>query len=257
MTEIKVFMDARKVIEILEKIDEQQISRDDLLEQLTETDLVFPWDLDRLNHVLEYSAKNEGRYAGLSLTQGGAVIRLSSNERVGLNTGAYRDIVEAINGQASNLAKIFSARNPSPYDVHVMGRQAGHWSRPDLLVEFRGRRLAPRPTEIHSIEFEFPGHAWPENVAQAYVSGRGSHKSWLLFSLDDYLETQDKRAVDPNWSATEALARDLGVGLIGYCKLSAASTWRRILKARRRSPDRTKEAFIKDLLAQAKSNSIQ
>lgn len=244
----KVFMDARNVIRVLSETSEQQMSVEKLLAVLNVAETDSVWDSDRLKAVIEYSIDRGGDYAGLATTQGGNAIRLSSNERVGLNTGAYKDIVEAIGGGASNLSRIFSARNPVPHDVHIIGRRAGHWSRPDLLVEFRSRRSAPEPSEIHSIEFELPGHAWPENVAQAYVSGRGAKKSWLLFSLKDFPETEAEFLDNYEWRATEALARDLGVGLIGYEEISAASTWRRVLKARKRSTDRIASANLKELI---------
>ena len=252
MAKNKVFMDARNVIRVLGETAEQQLSVETLIEVLNKSETDSVWDTDRLKSVLDYSIDRGGDYAGLATTQGGNAIRLSSNERVGLNTGAYKDIVEAIGGGASNLPRIFSARNPVPHDVHIIGRRAGHWSRPDLLVEFRSRRSAPDPSEIHSIEFELPGHAWPENVAQAYVSGRGATKSWLLFSLDDFPETDAELEENFEWRATEALARDLGVGLIGYEEISAASSWRRVLKARKRSTDRIAGANLRDLLSKVK-----
>lgn len=248
MTRDTTFLDARKVIALLEQTQDKQMSVIEILDQLKFSETGSEWTVERLHAVIEYSLERGATYAGLSQTQGGKSVRLSSKEGVGINKGAYKDIVEAISGSASNLSHIFSARNPSPYDVHILGKQSGKWSRPDLLVEFRSRNNSVKPKEIHSIEFEFSGHAWPENVAQAYVSGLGANKSWLLFSLADYPSTQADRENDSEWKATEWLARELGVGLIGYDTLSAASTWRRVIKARKRRVDRARVKFLKELI---------
>lgn len=229
------FMDARQVISALQHDDGLQLSVDELITILNLDGSRGLWTLERLDAVMDFTRDRKDKYSGLRMTQGGKAVRLSNTEDVAINAGPYKEIVEAISGSASNLSKIFSARNPKPYDVHILGKQAGHWSRPDILVAFHSRSADVEPSEIHSIEFEFPGRAWPENVAQAYASGRGARKSWLLFSLEDYPKTEDFRNANPEWLATEWLARDLGVGLIGYEQLSAASTWRRILKPRRRS----------------------
>ena len=245
-------MDARQVIALISKTEEQQMSVVELLDQLTLVETESEWTIERLHAVIDYSVHRGAAYAGISQTQGGKAVRLSASEGVAINAGPYKEIVEAISGSASNIEPIFSARNPKPYDVHILGPQSGHWSRPDLLVEFRRRASSSNPYEMHSIEFEFPGTAWPENVAQAYVSGKGAHRSWLLFSLEDYPKTQHAREEDFEWSATEEIARELGVGLIGYTKLSQASTWRRVLMARRRTVDRGRVKELRKLIEENK-----
>ena len=247
-----VYSDTKKVIEILSNVSKRQLPVTILIAQLNADETEAVWDVPRLQATVDYSKEKGKDYAGLSLSPGGKTLRLSKGERSAINTGMYRDIVEAINSDGVKIDRIFDGLHRKVYDVHNIGRQNGHWSRPDLVVELRTRPELSRSKELHSIELESEGGALPVNVAQAYVSGRGATKSWLIFSLKDYESTALARSSDPDWVATEKLAKDLGVGLIGYQNLSAASTWRIVLPAKKRRSDKDGLATLRALIEKAR-----
>jgi len=246
-----VYSDTIKVIDILASAEKRQLSLTKLLAELNANETESLWDRERLVATLTYSHRKGVKYAGLALVQGGKAVRYSSGERSAINTGMYRDIREAMDTDGANIDRMFAGLHRRIYDVHNIGRHNGHWSRPDLLLELRTRPELSRPKELHSIELESAGGAIAANVAQAYVSGRGATKTWLIFSLRDYKSTREARTQDADWVGTEKLAKDLGVGLIGYRKLSAASTWRVVLEARPRSTDKDGLKKLRDLIAKA------
>jgi hypothetical protein len=121
-----------------------------------------------------------------------------------------------------------------------------------LLLELRTRPNLSRPKELHSFELESEGGALAVNVAQAYVSGRGATKTWLLLSMKDYGASKKNRDEDQVWVATEKLARELGVGLMGCRVISAVSTWKILVPAKRRRPDEEGLTALRVLIEKAR-----
>lgn len=246
-----VYSDTNKVIAMLSNVKKRQLPVTKILELLNAQETESLWDIARLTKAIEYSKQKKSKYAGLSLTPGGKSVRYSHGERSGINTGLYRDVVEALKADGIKIDQIFSGLHRTAYDVHNLGPQNGHWSRPDLLLELRTRPNLSKPKELHSFEIESEGGALAVNVAQAYVSGRGATKSWLLFSLEDYGTTRKSRDENLVWVATEQFARELGVGLVGYHNISAVSTWKVIVPPKRRRPDKDGLAALKALILKA------
>jgi len=247
-----VFSDTLKVIAVLSDVRKRQLPVTKLLEVLNAQETQSLWDLSRLTKTIEYSKVKKSRFAGLSLTPGGKSVRYSHGERSGINTGLYRDVVEALKADGVRINQIFDGLHRTAYDVHNLGPQNGHWSRPDLLLELRTRPNLSRPKELHSFELESEGGALAVNVAQAYVSGRGATKTWLLLSMKDYRASKKNRDEDQVWVATEKLARELGVGLMGYRVISAVSTWKILVPAKRRRPDKDGLTALRALIEKAR-----
>jgi len=105
------------------------------------------------------------------------------------------------------------------------------WMHPDVAILGTPKKKAhPNDTDkCHSFEVERLGGFKLDSIFQAYVQGKGSHFSWVVFHKRDVRTDAYKERV--LWAANR-----VGVGLIAYEKPTAFSTWHTCLEAEPRKP---------------------
>ncbi len=134
-------------------------------------------------------------------------------------------------------------------DVHASARNCGKWSEPDIIVEFFNYHGSRKSYEIHTIELEEKSSTktpkcQPQEVAQAFASGQGADRSWLMFHESEW--PSDRR--DPRRVKVEWLANELGVGLITFASSHKSATWKLVKKAKKRKSTPKDAALIKALI---------
>ena len=143
-----------------------------------------------------------------------------------------------------------NAKSVKAHDVHSTSHGHGKWSEPDIVVEFFKRKDKSGASEIHSIEIEEKSKTktpkcQPQEVAQAFASGKGADRSWLMFHESEW--PSDRR--DPRRVKIEWLANELGVGLITFTSSHKSATWKLVKKAKKRRSTPKDLVSIKGLMA--------
>jgi hypothetical protein len=178
--------------------------------------------------------KEKRRYY-LQANKGGNGVRyVGGGEIVRKGAGPYRDIARVIDRESKRIQEIFQANHLNSYDVHAGRSVRGEWGRPDMLVALYNSPGKSRAFALHTIEFERIGGFSASNIAQAYYSGRGADKSWLLFNQRDWPRNNTERSKKPDFHAIEEFAKELGVGLISYGDLALSNTWKVLLEPKQR-----------------------
>ena len=128
-----------------------------------------------------------------------------------------------------------TAKKVEAVDFHGSIKNQGKWSESDVLVKFFRAPGSKEPYEIHNIEVEEKSKTkikcQPQEVAQAFSAGENADRSWLMFHEDDWNDPKSHRQRKIEW-----LAGELGVGLISFRDSYESSTWKLLLKAKKRTP---------------------
>ena len=158
------------------------------------------------------------------------------NRRGGGQLGQIADKLNSDKPTKSILAAFaISASRIEATDVHASARNCGKWSEPDIIVKFFTFHGSKKPFEIHSIELEEKSpnttpKCQPQEVAQAFASGQGADRSWLMFHESEWpSDRNEPRRVKVEW-----LANELGVGLITFASSHKSATWKLVKKAKKR-----------------------
>lgn len=176
----------------------------------------------------QYYLQNNKGGNGVRYVGGGEIVRKGA--------GPYRDIARVIDRESKKVREIFKAEHINSFDIHAGRSVRGEWGRPDMLVALYKSSGKSRAFALHTIEFERFGGLSASNIAQAYYSGRGADKSWLLFNQRDWPRNNTERTKKPDFYAIEEFARELGVGLISYGDLALSNTWKVLLEPKQRKP---------------------
>lgn len=142
-----------------------------------------------------------------------------------------------------------SASRIEATDVHASAKNSGKWSEPDIIVKFFAFQASKKPFETHSIELEEKSHnntpkCQPQEVAQAFASGQGADRSWLMFHESEWPSNPN----EPRRVKIEWLACELGVGLITFASSYKSATWKLVKKAKKRKPTPKDVASIRALM---------
>lgn len=142
-----------------------------------------------------------------------------------------------------------SASRIEATDVHASAKNYGKWSGPDIIVKFFAFQASKKPIEIHSVELEekSPNNTpkcQPQEVAQAFASGQGADRSWLMFHESEWPRDPN----EPRRAKVEWLADELGVGLITFVSSYKSTTWKLVKKAKKRKSTPKDVALIKALI---------
>ena len=128
-----------------------------------------------------------------------------------------------------------AAKKIEAVDFHGSIKHQGKWSESDVLVKFFRAPGSKEPYEIHNIEVEEKSKTrvkcQPQEVAQAFSAGENADRSWLMFHEDDWNDPKSHRQRKIEW-----LAGELGVGLISFRDSHESSTWKLLVKAKKRTP---------------------
>lgn len=170
---------------------------------------------------------------------GGSAVFISNsgvNKRGGGQLGQITNKLNSDKPTKSLLAAFaMSASRIEATDVHASARNRGKWSEPDIVVKFFNFKGSKKPSEIHSIELEEKSSnktpkCQPQEVAQAFASGQGADRSWLMFHESEWpSDRNEPRRVKVEW-----LANELGVGLITFASSHKSATWKLVKKAKKR-----------------------
>ena len=173
------------------------------------------------------------------------------NKRGGGQLGQITNKLNSNKPPRSLLAAFaMSASRIEATDVHASARNCGKWSEPDIIVEFFNYQGSKKSFEIHTIELEEKSSnktpkCQPQEVAQAFASGQGADRSWLMFHESEW--PSDRR--DPRRVKIEWLANELGVGLITFTSSHKSATWKLVKKAKKRRSTPKDLVSIKGLMA--------
>lgn len=208
---------------------------------------------DILNEVYvidnKLASRNKSRRYQIFPNKGGNAFRYSGGgEITRKGTGPYRDIVKVIDADAKKITDIFKAPHLNAYDVHAGKSKRGKWGRPDIIVELYRTVGSAKSFELHVLEYEGYGGFSPANVAQAYFSGIGANKCWLLFDSRDWPKNKKERAANPSAERVRDFAEKLGVGLIYFKTLHIGGTWHCLLEAKSQKTTRELKKELKDLI---------
>lgn len=216
--------------------------------------LVTPLDVKTsINSMISFDARmskeEKKRKYYLKINKGGNGVRfIGGSEVVKKGTGPYGDIASVVDRESLKVQKIFGAAHLNSYDVHAGRSSRGSWGRPDMLISLFRTPGKSRPFALHTIEYEKFGGFSASNIAQAYYSGRGADKSWLLFDYRDWPSNKRERDANPDFISILDFAKELKVGLISYRDLSASSTWVVQLDAKQRKGDKATRFALKSLI---------
>ena len=120
-------------------------------------------------------------------------------------------------------------------------RGLADWMHPDVVVAGKPKRRSGPNDEVryHSFEVERLNGFHLDSIFQAFVQGKGSDFSWVLFSEADLRsDLYEERVL---WAASR-----VGVGLISYGKPGSFSTWRQLHRAEFRKPDKRERGEFLD-----------
>lgn len=238
--------DATNVRNLLKKRNEPMLIKDLVKELKTKTG-ESNWStkrvlvaIDRAQFKHENAGKSKGNW-NIKKYQNGLKVELISNSgRNQLGKGVVGQVVSKINvgKPPTTILKAFSmhaAQRIEAIDFHGSQKNQGKWSESDALIKFYRAQGSKNPYEIHNIEVEEKSitktKCQPQEVAQAFSAGEGADRSWLMFHEDDWKEPKSQRQRKIEW-----LAIELGVGLISFGESYESSTWKLILKAKKRTP---------------------
>lgn len=186
----------------------------------------------------------------LKANKGGNGVRfIGGGEIVRKGTGPYRDIARVIDRESQRIQSIFKSQHLNSFDVHAGRSARGTWGRPDMLIALYRSAGKSRPFARHTIEYEKFGGFSASNIAQAYYSGRGADKSWLLFDSRDWPKNRRERDRNPDFESIISFAEELGIGLISYRDLASSQSWKVHLEAKQRRCDKASRLALKTLVS--------
>ena len=196
------------------------------------------WDAEKLDRVLQRAEADPST----CIARGkGGVIEYTGNE-IGAVPLLYREVTRVLE---TYWAKSLGLRQARPFKTAHGGRRGmADWIHPDAVLSAFPRRKRSRtaPPDLHSFEIERAGGFKMDSIFQAFVQGRGSDYSWVVFSASDVAKPDYfDRAL---WAANY-----VGVGLISYGKPGSWTTWKLHLSAKRRSSKKTeRDEFCEEVL---------
>lgn len=193
----------------------------------------------KLRQKRKYYLKGNKGGNGVRFIGGGEIVRKG--------TGPYRDIARVIDRESHRVQSIFGAEHLNSFDVHAGRSVRGAWGRPDMLIALYRTEGKSRPFARHTIEYEKFGGFSAANIAQAYYSGRGADKSWLLFDVRDWPKNKSERDRNPDFASIVSFAEELGIGLISYRDLASSQSWKVHLEAKQRKRDKNSRIALKSL----------
>ena len=196
------------------------------------------WGPDKLDRVLEKAAADPST----CIARGkGGVIEYTGNE-IGAVPLLYREVTRVLE---SYWAKHHKFRDVRMYKTAHGGRRGmADWVHPDAVIEaYPAKKSSPKSThDLHSFEIERAGGFKIESIFQAFVQGRGSDYSWVVFSNTDIARPEYLDRV--LWAAGY-----VDVGLISYGKPGSWTTWTTHLPAKRRgSSKKERDEFCNEVL---------
>ena len=202
------------------------------------------WSIARIMRAIEWDDLKIDNRANIKIVRGGKGIRLVENdERVGIGQGAKAEVVRAISAESKFVLNAFGTANKNAKNLRVIetGKRAspehGSNARPDIVVGAYLDLNSRRPM-IHNIEFQGKNTSGKNtfttsDIAQAFTCGRGADYSWVMihnsarkFKKDNYYE---------EWERTLWFAEWLGVGIITYSDPCIVSTWKPVIRAKKRA----------------------
>jgi len=212
------------------------------------------WDEAKLERVILRALADQR--SAVAVLRGGKSLRYRGTERRGGSggVGLYLD-VERVITQYWGRDRHF--RDCSFTHTAVPAHRAGQrWFYPDLVLRCHpGRKTRPdQAKRVHTFEIETAAGFGIQSVYQSYEHGRGADFSWVLFHR---LGSDRGRPDHPDWDRITHVARELGVGLVGFANSNSASTWctyrepkpRNVTVAERRDFDHNFPDAPQDLLS--------
>ena len=202
----------------------QKASRDQLVEQFSKE---RNWDAAKVDRVLARAVADPDscialRYKKYEFTG-------SESEKDAL---LYRQVAAVLK---NSWGPRHHMKNLRPFVTAHGGKHgAMDWMHPDVAILGSPKRKA-QPNEsdkCHSFEVERLGGFKLDSIFQAYVQGKGSHFSWVVFHKRDVRTNAYEERV--RWAAQR-----VGVGLIAYEKPTVFSTWDLWLEAEPRKPTKS------------------
>lgn len=207
--------DVDRLCDALERQPDQQASKLRLREELG-------WDAAKLERVVLRALADQS--SAVALVRRGKSIRYRGTERRGGSggVGLYLDVERVIErywGRDRHFRECTFTHTAVP--AHRAGRR---WFYPDLVLRCHpGRKMSPDQVKrVHTFEIETAAGFGIQSVYQAYEQGRGADFSWVLFHR---LGSDRGRPEHPDWDRITRVARELGVGLVGFANSNSASTW--------------------------------
>lgn len=179
----------------------------------------------------------------------GWTIVFSGTERVagGGGVGLYQDVETVLVEHWARRRRYVVTST----EVTATGgsRGSGKWSHPDLVMGFdtQGRSRPLDREMLVAFEVETATGFDVRSVYQAYEQGRGTDYSYVVLPRH--------RTQDPEWARAEAVARELGVGLMTYGKPWLWSTWTTVYRARFRDPRLGERARFKSVALPGEARS--
>jgi hypothetical protein len=242
---------------VLRKTEDGLLGVDEALRRLRESYPEDGWDSDLLRiAVLWCKDRHRNPRKGktdwdIRFLQGGRRLKfVKSSGRTPTGAGVVGQLVAKLNGRPllKRSREVFGVKagRICAYETSHGTASGGRWSIPDIVVEFYRGPRSKTPFEIHAIEVEErsrPGaiKTKPQEVAQAFVSGRGADRVWLLFHANDLDQLSEFEKERIEWTA-----RQLGVGLISFLRAGEIRTWKRRTKAR---PKRFERRYRQELVS--------
>jgi hypothetical protein len=205
---------------VLEHRKNQRGSRRALKDQLLEE---RKWDEEKVDRVIDKALADP--YSNVLAGAGGVIKYMGSEKAAG--SPLYADVELML---CHHWAKDHHLRDPKIYHTAHSGHHGwADWIHPDVVLRGLTKKSGKDDgRRLHSFEVEKLKGFSLTSVFQAYVQGRGSDYSWVIFNeLDVATDDYQDRVL---WAA-----RSVGVGLIALSNPGAYSTWAEWLPAKRRS----------------------
>jgi hypothetical protein len=215
----------------------------ELLRELRSSYPADDWSMELLKDVVQWCKERRGMTIrgsadwDIRIVQGGRAVRyVPQRGSAGVGKGVVGQIARKLEGKPA-LAKShglfgLTAGRIVVTEASHSGKGRGRWSAPDLIVRVYRSPKSHSPIQVHAIEVEERTQRGalktsPQQVAQAFISGRGADHVWLMCHRDDWDEVGEPERETMLWSAGR-----LGVGLILFTDAANINTWTRLQKAR-------------------------
>jgi hypothetical protein len=224
--------DVRILQDFLKAQPNQRLSRAKLSDGLLESN---GWGKVKVDRVIERAFADP---ESCIFSGPGGVVEYTGTESV-KNPLLYTIVGRVL---AKSWAPKHSLKDATSHVTAHSGRKGAlDWMHPDVVIIGRPRRSSGPKHEMrcHSFEVEKQGGFRLESIFQAFVQGKGSHFSWVVFSEAEIKSDQYMERI--LWAA-----RQVGVGLITYAKPNAYSTWDFPLAAKPRNPTKQESYDFQD-----------
>ena len=183
------------------------------------------WDASKVQRVIDRAVQDES----FAIDKGkGGVIEFTGAENME-GSLLYQKACQVLEKSWASKNSLKEAKA----HVSARGGRKGllDWMHPDVVVIGKPkRRTGPHDViRHHSFEVERLGGFHLDSIFQAFVQGKGSDYSWVLFSEADIRNDLYRERVF--WAADR-----VDVGLISYGKPGSFSTWKMLRRAQPRNP---------------------